>query len=563
MDKREKEKLNKSLTTATEASLKGENDEKIADSATAQADAKINKKGDLNAYSGTFQTDGLVKRRPEEMKTYIAIDLKSFYASVECVSRSLNTLDAFLVVADETRTDKTICLAVSPALKTFGIPGRARLFEVKQKIAEINATRKKALGNRDFSGSTIFLSEFNKDETLMLDLVVAPPRMAEYMSVSTRVYEIYKKFVAAEDIVVYSVDEVFMDVTNYFSLYKTSAHELAMRMIKAVLSETGITATAGIGTNLYLAKIALDIGAKHIEADENGVRIAELNETSYREKLWDHRPITDFWRVGKGTAEKLAVKAMYTMGDIALKSTYAEDALYDLFGVNAELLIDHAWGWEPTEIKDIRAYKPENNSISSGQVLSAPYPYEKAKLIVKEMTELLTLDLVRKGLVTKQLVLTLVYDVENMFGDRYAGAVVTDKYGRVTPKPAHGTENLPFYTSAGTLILEGITRLFERICNKKLTVRKIYVVAEKVLKETDVPKTEQSAIEQLDMFTDVTKEEKSRLELEKKLEKERARQETVLAIQKKYGKNAVVKGMNLEEGATSISRNGQIGGHKA
>lgn len=539
------EKLNKSLTIASDASLKAKKEGKL-DVGAAQS-------GKKNRTSGEKETT----------KTYIAIDLKSFYASVECVSRSLNPLDAFLVVADETRTDKTICLAVSPALKSFGVPGRARLFEVKQKIAEINAMRKKALGKRDFSGSTIFLSEFNKDETLMLDLVVAPPRMAEYMSVSTRVYEIYKKFIAAEDIVVYSVDEVFMDVTDYFSLYKTSARELAMRMIKAVLSETGITATAGIGTNLYLAKIALDVEAKHIEADENGVRIAELDEKTYREKLWDHRPITDFWRVGKGTAKKLAVKSMFTMGDVALKSTYAEDTLYNLFGVNAELLIDHAWGWEPTEIKDIRAYKPENNSISSGQVLSEPYNYDGAKLIVKEMTELLTLDLVRKGLVTKQLVLTLVYDVENVSGNRYAGAVVTDRYGRVAPKPAHGTENLAFYTSSGAIILDAVTRLFERICNKKLTVRKIYVVAEKVIDEKDALAREQSAPEQLDMFAGSEMNEKSRVELEKKLEKERARQETVLALQKKYGKNAVVKGMNLEEGATSISRNGQIGGHKA
>ena len=503
--------------------------------------------------------------KEESKKTYVAIDLKSFYASVECVARNLNTLDAFLVVADETRTDKTVCLAVSPALKTFGISGRARLYEVKRKVAEINLQRKRAIGKKEFSGSTIFLSELKNNKTLKLDIVIARPRMAEYMCVSTKVYETYKKFVAAEDIVVYSIDEVFMDVTNYFSLYKTSVKDLTMKMIKAVLKETGITATAGIGTNLYLAKIALDIVAKHIDADENGVRIAELDEKTYREKLWDHRPITDFWRVGKGTAKRLSEKGMYTMGDVALKSTYAENTLYKLFGVNAELLIDHAWGYEPTEVKDIRAYKPENNSLSSGQVLSTPYPYEKAKLIVKEMTELLVLDLVKKNLVTKQLVLTLVYDVENVSNELYMGEVVVDRYGRAMPKPSHGTENLKFYTSSGKLIGDAMVRLFERICDKKFTVRRIYIVAEKVLEE-DVAKekdAEQQEFLQLDMFTDNEKEEKSRLELEETLKKERARQKAVLAIQKKYGKNAVVKGMNLEEGATSISRNGQIGGHKA
>lgn len=494
-------------------------------------------------------------------KTYIAIDLKSFYASAECVELGKDTLDAFLVVADPSRTEKTICLAVSPALKSFGIPGRARVFEVIAKVKEVNEQRRNALKGKAFSGKTTSLNEFLSDETLMLDFIIAKPKMSRYMSISTQIYEIYKRFVSSDDIVVYSVDEVFIDATYYIGLYKTTAEKLVSKMIKTVLAETGITATAGIGTNLYLCKIALDIEAKKAKADENGVRIAFLDEKTYREKMWSHRPITDFWRVGKGYAKKLAANGMFTMGDIALKSTYAEDRLYKLFGVNAELLIDHAWGYEPTEIKDIRAYKPENNSISNGQVLQRPYKNKEAELVVKEMSELLSNDLVQKGFVASQAVLTIVYDVENI-KDGYKGEVVTDSYGRVMPKPAHGSHNLPFPSSSSTLLSSAFTEIFSRITDKTLTVRKIYVCAEKVLEEKSLKKPS-TECEQLDMFTDYEKKEKENEELTVKLEKEKKRQQTVVEIQKKYGKNAVLKGINLEKGATAKERNGQIGGHKA
>ena len=489
------------------------------------------------------------------MKKYIAIDLKSFYASVECVERGRDPLTTNLVVADSTRTEKTICLAVSPSLKAYGIPGRARLFEVVQKVKDVNEQRiKKARGYR-FSGKSDNALDLANDSSLEVDYLVAPPQMAHYMNISTEIYQIYLRYIAPEDIHVYSIDEVFIDATSYLDTYKMTAHELAMKMIKEVLSETGITATAGIGTNLYLAKVAMDIVAKHIPADKDGMRIAELDEMSYRQKLWSHRPLTDFWHVGKGYVAKLQANRIYTMGDIARQSIYDEELFYKLFGVNAELLIDHAWGWEPCTI----AYKPENHSISQGQVLSCPYDFEKAKLIVREMTELLVLDLVDKGLVCNQVVLTVGYDIENTQNGNYKGEVKPDRYGRNVPKQAHGSENIGKYTSSTKLIAEATMRLFDRIVDRKLTVRRMYVVANHVISEKDIPETH----EQLDLFSDFDTIESQRQQEDEELQKEKALQKATIELQKRFGKNSVLKGMNLKEGATTIQRNGQIGGHKA
>ena len=493
------------------------------------------------------------------MKQYIAIDLKSFYASVECVERGRDPLTTNLVVADPTRTEKTICLAVSPSLKAYGIPGRARLFEVVQKVKDVNDQRiKKAPGHR-FSGKSDNALDLVNNPSLEIDYLVAPPQMAHYMKISTEIYQIYLRYIAPEDIHVYSIDEVFIDATNYLGTYKMTAHELAMKMIKEVLRETGITATAGIGTNLYLAKIAMDIVAKHIPADKDGVRIAELDEMSYRQKLWSHRPLTDFWRVGKGYATKLEANRIYTMGDIARHSIYDEDLFYKLFGVNAELLIDHAWGWEPCTIADIKSYKPENHSVSQGQVLQCPYDFEKTKLIVREMTELLVLDLVDKGLVCDQVVLTVGYDIENTQNGNYNGEVKADRYGRNVPKQAHGSENIGRYTSSTKLIAEATMRLFDRIVDRKLTVRRMYVVANHVISEKDIPETH----EQLDLFLDFDTIESQRKQEDEELQREKALQKATIALQKRFGKNSVLKGLNLKEGATTIQRNGQIGGHKA
>ena len=493
------------------------------------------------------------------MKQYIAIDLKSFYASVECVERGRDPLTTNLVVADPTRTEKTICLAVSPSLKAYGIPGRARLFEVVQKVKDVNDQRiKKAPGHR-FSGKSDNALDLVNNPSLEIDYLVAPPQMAHYMKISTEIYQIYLRYIAPEDIHVYSIDEVFIDATSYLDTYKMTAHELAMKMIKEVLSETGITATAGIGTNLYLAKIAMDIVAKHIPADKDGVRIAELDEMSYRQKLWSHRPLTDFWRVGKGYATKLEANRIYTMGDIARHSIYDEDLFYKLFGVNAELLIDHAWGWEPCTIADIKSYKPENHSVSQGQVLQCPYDFEKTKLIVREMTELLVLDLVDKGLVCDQVVLTVGYDIENTQNGNYNGEVKADRYGRNVPKQAHGSENIGRYTSSTKLIAEATMRLFDRIVDRKLTVRRMYVVANHVISEKDIPETH----EQLDLFLDFDTIESQRKQEDEELQREKALQKATIALQKRFGKNSVLKGLNLKEGATTIQRNGQIGGHKA
>lgn len=507
----------------------------------------------------------------DEKRTYIAIDLKSFYASVECRERNLDPLTTNLVVADRSRTEKTICLAVSPALKAHGIPGRPRLFEVVQKVREVNAIRKSQIPDHTFEGKSCNDTELKANAALEVDYIVAVPRMACYMEYSTRIYEIYLKYIAPEDIHVYSIDEVFLDVTAYLNTYQMTAKELVATIIKNVLQETGITATAGIGTNLYLCKIAMDIVAKHIKEDENGVRIAELDEMSYRRMLWAHQPITDFWRVGRGYAKKLQDHGLYTMGDVARCSVgkaneyYNEDFLYKLFGINAELLIDHAWGWEPCTIADIKSYKPENNSLGSGQVLQCPYTFEKAKIVVREMTDLLSLDLVDKGLVTDQLVLTVGYDIANLADAEgrgaYKGEVTTDHYGRKIPKHAHGTINLRKQTASTKQMVDAVMELYDKIVNKKLLVRRINITANHIEDEKSAKTGEQ--YEQLSLFTDYEALQKEQEEEKTALEKEKNIQKAVLSLKKKYGKNAVLKGMSLEEGATARERNNQIGGHKA
>ena len=498
--------------------------------------------------------------------TYIAIDLKSFYASVECRDRGLDPLDTNLVVADESRTDKTICLAVTPTLKSFGISGRARLFEVKQRVQEINADRKRNLRGREFSGSSHFYSELSKDPSLALDFIIAPPRMAYYMEYSTRIYEIYMKYVAPEDIIVYSIDEVFMDVTDYLQTYRMSPRDLAMKMILEVLETTGITATAGIGTNLYLCKVAMDVMAKHIPSDENGVRIAFLDEMTYRRELWSHRPITDFWRVGRGYAKKLETYGIYTMGDVARCSEQNEELLYRLFGKNAELLIDHAWGWEPCTVEAVKAYRPESSSLGSGQVLQCPYDAEKAKLVVREMADALSLDLVEKRLVTDQIVITVGYDIENLTDPerrkKYRGEVVTDRYGRQIPKHAHGTENLESFTSSTQKMVEAASVLYDRIVDKNLLIRRMNIMANNIVEEK-AAQQKNNSYQQLDLFTDYAAEEEQEKQEALRLDRERKLQEATITIKKKFGKNAILKGMSLQEGATAKNRNEQIGGHKA
>lgn len=509
----------------------------------------------------------------ENNRIYIAIDLKSFYASVECVERQLDPMDTNLVVADASRTEKTICLAVSPSLKAFGISGRARLFEVVQKVKEVNTLRKGKAPNHQFSGESCFAGELQAHPEFSLSYIIAPPRMAYYVEYSTKIYEIYLKYIAPEDIHVYSIDEVFMDITAYLKTYALSARELAMKIIQDVLARTGITATAGIGTNLYLCKAAMDIVAKHVAPDKNGVRIAELDEKKYRELLWDHQPITDFWRVGRGYAKKLAEHGMFTMGDVAKcsigddKNYYNEDLLYKLFGVNAELLIDHAWGWEPTTIDLIKQYKPETNSLCSGQVLQYPYDYAKAKLVVKEMTDLIVLDLEEKHLVTDQLTLTIGYDIENLtnpdIAGNYKGEVTTDRYGRKVPKHSHGTANLNEPSSSTKLIMDTAMDLYDRIIDKNLLVRRITLSVNHLTDETAGRAQKEGHFVQMDLFTDYEALEKQKMEKEEKMKKERALQEAVLSVKKKFGKNAILKGINLEEGATGTQRNNQIGGHQA
>ena len=498
---------------------------------------------------------------------YVAIDLKSFYASVECAKLDLDPLNTNLVVADLSRTEKTICLAVSPSLKSFGISGRARLFEVIQKVSEVNEQRRLEFAKKwgpetKLAGYTYIYSELMEDPSMGLDYLIAPPRMQHYMDVSTQIYGIYLKYVAPEDIFAYSIDEVFIDATGYLGIYNTDGHGFARMLIQDVLKTTGITATAGIGTNMFLCKVAMDIVAKHIPADKDGVRIAELDEQTFREKWWSHTPITDFWRVGAGTARRLETLGIYTMGDVARWSLdlYHIGRLYKLFGKNAELLIDHAWGIEPTTIADVKAYKPSNNSISSGQVLQEPCGHERTRLIVWEMADMLSLDLVNKGLVTDQIVLTIGYDRESLADGHYQGEVVTDHYGRQVPKHAHGTQRLDRHTSSTRKMTEATMALFDRIFDKTLFARRINLVACNVIRESDIP--EKESYEQLDFFS-IDTAEKEFEENEKALEKERAIQEAMLKIKHKFGKNAVLKGTNFTEGATAKDRNKQIGGHKA
>ena len=509
-------------------------------------------------------------------RTYLAIDLKSFYASVECAERQLDPLNTNLVVADESRTEKTICLAVSPSLKAHKISGRARLFEVVQQVKIVNNERKWAAiksgklkkddsGEYKFSGSSFDAEALAADPTLELSYIAARPRMRLYEEYSSKIYSIYLKYVSAEDIVVYSIDEVFMDVTGYLGVYNMTAHELAMTMIREVLYETGITATAGIGTNLYLAKICMDIVAKHVPADKDGVRIAEIDERKYRELLWTHRPLTDFWRIGGGISRKLEAMGLFTMGDVARASLYpsSENKLYKVFGINAELIIDHAWGWEPATIPVIKTYRPSAKSISSGQVLKEPYSFEKGRLIVREMMELLSLDLVKKGVVTKKIGLVINFDKESLSGERgkgYKGDVIYDHYGRAVPKYAHGSANIDHYTSSSLLLCETILHIFDRVVDPNLLIRRVNIVAEDVILKRDVPEDEP---EQLDFFTDYAAAEKEREETRKAEEREYKLQQAALKIQAKYGKNAILKGMNLLEGGTTIERNVQIGGHRA
>ena len=504
-------------------------------------------------------------------RTYISIDLKSFYASVECIERGLDPMTTNLVVADNGRTEKTICLAVSPSLKSFGIPGRPRLFEVVQKVKDANYKRRAQNRYKPFADKSYDINILNNHPESEIDYIIAIPRMALYVEYSTRIYNVYLKYIAPEDIHVYSIDEVFLDVTGYLDTYKLTPHDLAMKIILDVLETTGITATAGIGTNLYLAKVAMDIVAKHIPADENGVRIAQLDEMSYRRKLWEHRPLTDFWRVGKGYAKKLEEHGIYTMGDVARCSIggdydyHNEELLYKLFGINAELLIDHAWGYEPCRMEDIKSYRPETNSLCSGQVLHEAYTYDKARLVVREMLDALVMDLLEKCLVTNQLVITIGYDIENLTNPviraKYDGEITKDHYGRSVPKHAHGTGNMYRHTNSLKLITECGIDLYDRIINDNLLVRRVTITANSVISETAAQKI--IINEQLDLFTDVNKMLKDEAQNNAELEKEKNLQKAILDLKKKYGKNAVLKGMNFQEGATMKERNGQIGGHKA
>ena len=493
------------------------------------------------------------------MPYYIAIDLKSFFASVACVDRGLDPLTTNLVVADASKTEKTICLAVTPSLKAIGVSGRPRLFEVVQQVEKANRDRLYRAPSGTFSGKSTHAPQLAQDPSLAIDYIIAPPRMARYMEVSTKIYEIYLRYIAPEDIHVYSIDEVFIDVTAYLTTYQCTPRRLALQLIRAVLQETGITATAGIGTNLFLAKVAMDIVAKKMPPDKDGVRIAALDEQTYRKQLWAHTPLTDFWRVGKGIAKKLEANHMYTMGDVAERSEYDEETLYRLFGVNAELLIDHAWGWEPCTIRDIQAYRPQTHSISRGQVLSCAYSYAKGRLIVREMTELLVLDLVEKGLVTDQLVLTVGYDHTGVPSD-YSGSMVVDHYGRKLPKQAHGSKNLGRYTASARKIVEAMMQLYAQIVDETLQVRRMYVVANRVLPTGEAPK---ETFIQLGLFEDTTQQLAQREKEEQKEQQEHSLQLAMLKIKNRYGKNAILKGMNFLEGATTIERNGQVGGHKA
>ena len=504
-------------------------------------------------------------------KKYIAIDLKSFYASVEAVERGLDPLDVNLVVADESRTDKTICLAVSPSLKAIGVPGRARLFEAKQIVRTANSQRLADAPGHIFSGSSVFASRLAVEPSLKLDMIIAPPRMRLYMDYSRRVVEIYMRYVSPEDILIYSVDEVFIDVTPYLDYYGVNPRELAMRMIRDVLSSTRITATVGIGTNMYLAKVAMDIVAKKMPADSDGVRIAELDEMSYRQRLWCHRPLTDFWRIGGGIARKLEKNGIFTMGDIARCSEgrynclHNEDLLYKLFGINAELLIDHAWGWEPAEIADCKAYTPQTKSLSSGQVLCRPYSAEQGRTVVREMADQLSMQLVSKGLYTDQTVLDVCYDVENLLDKRraelYSGPVETDGYGRCVPKRVHGSRNLGRHTSSTGMIVDAVSEIYDRIVNYDLLVRRFNISVCHLLTQSELDAAAPQGI-QLDFFDLFDETDEKKME-QARLEKERRIQEALLTIRRRYGKNSLIRGLNMREGATAMERNRQVGGHKA
>ena len=508
---------------------------------------------------------------PDQKRAYIAIDLKSFYASVECMDRNLDPLDTHLVVADPSRTSKTICLAVSPSLKAYGIPGRARLFEVEQRVKEVNRSRtsgKRKANSPEDSGRSISAKELALHPDLAIDFITAPPRMRRYMKASTDIYRIYLNYVAPEDIHVYSIDEVFIDATAYLHTYRMTAGELAMTMIRDVLKNTGITATAGIGTNLYLAKIAMDIEAKHIPADENGVRIAELNEESYRRKLWTHEPLTDFWRVGRGIAAKLQQNGIFTMGDVARCSLggphdlHNEDLLFRLLGINAELLIDHAWGFEPVTLAEIKAYRPATTSMNSGQVLARPYSLHEARLVIREMIDQLSLELFSRGLVTDQITLTVGYDIENLQDPErrrlYKGPVVTDRYGRKIPKHAHGTIHTE-HTSSTRLLTEKTMELYDRIMNPQLLVRRMYLSAEHLIPESELPETR---YEQLDLFTDYAALEQEEKKAAAAREREKRMQKALVGLKDRFGKNAVLKGSSLLDSATARERNETVGGHK-
>lgn len=502
----------------------------------------------------------------QKQRIYLCIDLKSFYASVECVERGLDPLKTNLVVADNSRTEKTICLAVTPSLKAYGIPGRARLFEVVSRVREINAERKWKVPGKNLCGESCDADELLSNPSLELSYIVASPRMAKYMEYSTKIYNVYLKYISCEDILTYSIDEVFMDITNYLGTYKMTPHKLAMTIIRDVLKETGITATAGIGTNMYLAKVAMDITAKKMPPDKDGVRIAELDEMSYRRQLWNHKPLTDFWRVGSGYARKLEEKRMFCMGDIARASTTpcGRKLLKKLFGINSKMLVDHAWGYEPCTIREAKSYTPATKSISTGQVLKCPYDFAKARIIVWEMLELLALDLVEKGLVTNQIVLTVGYDVENLknpqISESYKGEIKTDRYGRSVPKHANGTANIEKYTSSTRLISNAVLKLYDEIADKNLLVRRVTIAANNLIPEKNV---QEKKYEQIDLFTDYDELMAMREKENARLEKERNLQEAMIKIKSRYGKNAIIKCGNLQEGATSMERNRQIGGHRA
>ncbi len=505
----------------------------------------------------------------DKIKQYIAIDLKSFYASVECVERGLDPLNTNLTVADESRTDKTICLAVSPPLKSFGVPGRPRLFEAKQIVAQANSSRLYASRAAKFRGKSVFADELNADNSLAIDFIIAPPRMSLYMDYSRRIFEIYLKFVSADDILVYSVDEVFIDVTDYLRYKKTTAHGLAIDMIRQVLKETGITATVGIGTNMYLAKIAMDIVAKRMPADKDGVRIAELDEMSYRRQLWDHRPLTDFWRIGSGISKKLERVGLYTMGDIALCSLgkenefYNEDLLYNLFGVNAELIIDHAWGWEPTEIADCKAYTPKSRSLSSGQVLPRPYSFAQGRIVIREMADALALRLVRHGMLSDQVVLDVAYDTENLGRiQSYAGEIKSDRYGRSAPKPVHGSLNLGKHTSSSLKIMDSVCEIYDRIVDPELTVRRFNITVNNLLTQAQAEEKLKEPV-QLTFFGDGGEPYNQTGEKDTAGERESIIQQTLLSIRERYGKNSIVRCLNMVPDAMEMERNRQIGGHRA